>query len=116
MEKRDFIGKRIDVSKIGMLTFACYYEKTFDRPLLEIDLNDFDHKATTDEAVFDSYSLRVELTGNRITDIKRIGHHDMRGGQGGDDELSRLPYRSLEDQAQELLRILITELSASTPD
>jgi hypothetical protein len=116
MKARDFIGKRIDVSKVGMLAFATYYEKTFDHPFIEIDLHDFDHKATTDEAIFDSYSLRVELAGNRIIDINRIGHHDMGGGHAGDDELSRFPYRSLEDQAQELLRILITELSASTPD
>ena len=116
MEKRNFIGKTIDVSKIGMLAFACYFEKTFPCPVIEIDLNDFNHKVITDEANFDSYSLRVELAGNRVTDIKRIGHHDIAGGHAADDELSRFPYRSLEDQAQERLRILVTELSASMPD
>jgi len=63
MEKRNFIGKTIDVSKIGMLAFACYFEKTFPCPVIEIDLNDFNHKVITDEANFDSYSLRVELAG-----------------------------------------------------
>jgi hypothetical protein len=116
MRTKDFIGKALDVTKIEMLAFASYFEKTFERPVIEIDLQDFEHEADTDKAGFNGYSLRVELTGNRITAIKRIGHRGMDGDQSGDDELSRFPHRSLEAQAQERLRIVVTELSPSAPD
>jgi len=53
---------------------------------------------------------------NRISTIKRIGHPDTGGGHAGDRELSRFPFQSLEDQAQERLRILVTELSPAPSD
>jgi len=66
MEKKDFIGKRIDVSKIEMLAFAYFFDKTFDRPVIDIVLNDLDREPDTGGAGFNRYSLRVDLNGDRI--------------------------------------------------
>jgi len=115
MRKRDFIGKLIDVTQIGMLAFASYYEKTYDHPVIEIDLDDFDREASAHKTGFNSYSVRVELNNNRISTIKRIGHHD-RNGESKDVEVPRFPFQGLEGQAQDRLRILVTELSSSLPD
>jgi hypothetical protein len=110
MRAKDFIGKRIDVSKVGMLAFATCYQKTFDHPVIHIDLNDFDKKADTDR-----YSIRVDLTDNQISAIRRIGHRDDRG-ESAEAEVFRFPYKSLENEAQDRLRTLATELSPSSPD
>jgi len=47
--------------------------------------------------------------------IGLIGHRE-RGAENADAELLRFPYNSLENQAQERLRILATELSPSASD
>ena len=114
MRERDFIGKKIDVSKIEMLAFAYFFDKTFDRPVIDVDLNDLDREADTG-ADFNRYSVRVHLTGDRISAIRRIGHRE-KSGEDEDVELLRFPYNSLENQAQDRLRILVTELSPSASD
>jgi hypothetical protein len=64
MKKRDFIGKTIDVSKIVMLAFASYYEKTSDSPVIEIDLDDFYRETDTDKAGFPTAGSGLQMRSN----------------------------------------------------
>lgn len=57
---------------------------------------------------YNAYSLEVHVVDGRISDVARIGHCHMCGGQGVDDELSEFYSPNLEAEAEEALKSIVT--------
>jgi hypothetical protein len=107
MRKNDFTSKLIDETKVGILQDSEieWSDNYGGTPALEVLLKDFPFDGYTDKAGYNAYSLLVHVTNCKITDIERIAHCHMKGGQGADDELVPPPYRSLEEEGRQLWKI-----------
>jgi len=108
MKKKDFLGKAISSDKIKDIEVFKNPPGTYDDNflVLEIFLNDFTCDNFTDRTGRNAYSLRLFLDGENIIKINRIGHCHM-CGQGSDDELSRFPHKTLEEEAEDVLSSLL---------
>jgi hypothetical protein len=110
MKKCQFIGKQIKLDEAKAIATGMGVEFSYDpeEQHIEMFLSDFEFVGNMDKTGRNGYSLEIDMDGNTIIEITKIGHCHMCSGQGSDDELRRFPHKSLEAQAQEILsRILV---------
>jgi hypothetical protein len=106
MRKGDFIGKLICEGKVGNIK-GIEAKDEEEKSAHEIFLHDFPFEGWTDKAGFNAYSIVLAIADGRITDVQRIGHIHMKGGQGSDEELIIFPHRSLEREAQRAIEAFV---------
>jgi len=109
MRQRQFVGKKISLERLEDIaeTMLPRGERDDDYSVAEIFLNDFEIDVHTDRTGRNAYSIEIYLDNDRIKKIIRIGHCHMCGGQGSDDELTRFPHKSLEEEAEDLLNSIL---------
>jgi hypothetical protein len=110
MQVRNFVGKQVCLDAVkAMAGSSCFYEAgDYDEEfaVAMIMLHDFDSELT-DRFGYSDYSLSIFLDEDRIVSLERVGHVHMCGGQGLDDELKRFPHKSLEQEAEDLLKKML---------
>lgn len=121
MRKRNFLNKRVSIEKLKeyLIDTDCDPEDCdegsvvkINRQSAEIYLSEFECYAT-DRTGRNAYSLVIHLVNDHIYDVERVGHIHMCGGQGSDDVLSRFPHASLEKEAENIMKELLIEVTAS---
>jgi len=111
MQVRDFKGKRVCLDEIKAMTGPSRFYEAGDHDDTEfavavIMLRDFECEIT-DRFGNTDYSLSVFLDEDRIVSLDRVGHVHMCGGQGIDSELRRFPHKTLEKEAEDLLKKML---------
>ncbi len=113
MKKRDFIGKKINVSKLedvadnfalpvtveeGREYMYDFYYENGQYTNAEILLHDFKINDNFDKYGYSLYSLKVVVDDDKVIMLIKVGHvHE--GEEGTDFELDRFPHKSLEVEA-----------------
>jgi hypothetical protein len=115
MQVRNFVGKRACLDEVVAMAGAdCFYEagdydETF--AVAVVALTDFKCEMT-DRFGNTDYSLSIYLDEDRIVSLERVAHVHMCGGQGMDDELRRFPHTSLEQEADDKLKKILSKRSS----
>jgi len=101
-----FKNRVVDFSKAKAAGFD-FDEESYETPILEKHLSQFELDGATDEHGYNDYSIRINLEEDKIIKVCRIAHLHMCGGQGTDDDINRFPFESLEEEAyEEISKIL----------
>lgn len=107
MRTATYRGKRVNiksgeavVAEVGAADFSYLPPQDFDAKYghIQIFLYSFDSEGhIMDKTGRNAYSLEIDVDGQKIVSIVRIGHcHMCCSGQGFDTELRRYPHRALE--------------------
>lgn len=111
MQTARFVNMPLDLARAQTRYEADYLsadECGQPESILEVHLVDFE-KANEDRFGRSAYSLAIYLAGDRVARIERVGHRHRCGGEGGDEPLRVFPHRTLEAEADRVLRDLVVE-------
>ena len=113
MQVRNFVGKRVCLDAVKAMTGpSCFYEAgdhdDTDLAVAVLMLRDFECEIT-DQFGYTDYSLGIFLDEDRIVSLERVGHVHMCCGQGMDSELRRFPHKTLEKEAEDLLKKVLSK-------
>lgn len=115
MRKRDYIGKKVDVQKLQNFSDNFSFPEELEEgeepyyddgefTKAEIFLQNFVNDDCYDIHGYNFYSIKVIVDeDDNILKILRIGHTHECNNEGSDDELTRFPYKSLEEEADDYM-------------
>jgi len=113
MQVRNFVGKRVCLDEVKAMAGESRFYEAGDHDDTELAvavlmLRDFECEMT-DRFGNTDYSLSIFLDEDRIVSLGRVGHVHMCGCQGMDSELRRFPHKTLEKEAEDLLKKMLSK-------
>ena len=100
MTKSAFLGKRVNFDRLKDIF---YRETNAGDVRYEIFLKDYDFEHADQNTGMNFFSLVLRVDGDKLADIRKIGHRHMCSGQGTDNDLKAFPFSSLEREAELIL-------------
>lgn len=100
MTKSSFLGKRVNFDRLGDIF---YRENKAGDVHYEVFLKDYDFEHADQKTGMNFFSLVLRVDGDKLADIKKIGHRHMCSGQAADSDLKAFPFSSLEREAELIL-------------
>lgn len=102
MKRRDYIGKKINVSKLQEVADKFFIPVTVENGRhtnAEILLHDFKSNDFFDKHGYCLYCLKVVVHDDKIIKLIKVGCQVYEGEEVTDFELGRFPHKSLEVEA-----------------
>jgi hypothetical protein len=100
MKKRDYLNKAINAKE---LIHPFEQDSYGENNSYERFLEDYNYEEADSRTGFNYFSIRLVINENKITEILRIAHCHMCGGQGTDRVVKVFPIKSLEAEASKVM-------------
>jgi hypothetical protein len=100
MTKSEFLGKRVNFERLKDIF---YRETNAGDVHYKVFLKDYDFEHADQKSGMNFFSLVLRVDGDKLADIKKIGHSHMCSGEGTDSDLRAFPFSSLEREAKLIL-------------
>lgn len=113
MQVRNFVGKRVCLDEVKAMAGESRFYEAGDHDDTELAvavlmLRDFECEMTDPSKGYDP--IFVEEDRQAVICIaKSVGHVHMCGCQGMDSELRRFPHKTLEKEAEDLLKKMLSK-------